>query len=109
MNQLEQLQQLINNGFYLQNICDVIALCREISNDDYLLLAHTLKGIYVDILPYFEETPIISEKTDYLNSILVPEITNAVQKIQSGSSKIDQYDIFVHLIKLSQETIIRWL
>jgi|SRR5665647_2174234 len=103
MNQLEQLQLLIKKGFYYHNINEIISLCSDISDDQYVLLAHTLKGIYNDILPRFDETCVSSETAERLNSTLVPEIVELIQKIQVGCSKSDQCDLLCNIVKRSWE------
>ena len=102
MNRLETLRLLIEKGFYYHNICDIISLCNDISDDQYILLAHTLKGIYYDILPFFDETPVSGETANRLNSALVPEILSIIKKIQDGCSKSDQYDLLFDIVKLSR-------
>ena len=88
MQQLQELQHLVNQGFSKRNLYKSLTICNQLlKTHNNKLSIFTIKGIFRDLLDFYEDEPVIVEEEQELTSDIADMIINILRNL-------DQINIF---------------
>ena len=97
---LKKARTLTDKGFYYDNLEKMSTCCREESNEEALVTAFVLHGVFKRLAEEIGDGPVIVNELRKLESRYRTAINLSLEKAASGASPEDQMKILSKLIAL---------
>lgn len=81
---LQALRNLIEKGFYLHNLSDLISFCdKEIDSAKHKLVLFTFKGIFKELEGYYEPVPISVTQSECLTEGIQEKLYEIIDNVNN--------------------------
>lgn len=96
---LQQLQDSLEKGFYIDNLCGMASLCKSLALDsDYPVPFFVVQQVLLEIARGWEERPLPVDEAESLQDKMIGPLTHLVNALRLEPSKETVYDILGDIV-----------